>query len=263
MFQETPVDAYGVIATPADESSPDTSEEEYDIVKYNKEEVKVPKSERQTLLQKGLNYDKVYDKTKALEAQLKARDEWVAETYKDQGIKTWEEFQDALAEQAREKQLEDFGVDSSVADQIIEKDPKIQAKLREAEALKQRVAAEAAMQGLRQQIRELNEEFGLKVKDENDLDQLENVAQVSEYFKMGLPLKEAYYLANRNTLDTKKLATLAAKKASTTHIVPDAKGGSGDVIELPPDVLALYREVSPGLSVEEYRKHYTKSLRGG
>jgi len=254
---ETPVNADGI------QSVPPAEEEEYDVVKYNKEEIKVPKSERQTLLQKGLNYDKVFERNKSLEAQLKARDEWVAQNYASQGIETWDEFQAALAEQAREEELKDLGVDSEIADQLIERDPKIRQKLQEAETIKRQAEVEASRQGLLQQIHELNEEFGLRVKDENDLDNLENVAQVADYFKRGLSLKEAYYLANRNTIDAKKSVNAAAKKASTSHIQPDARGGAGDTVDLPADVLALYQELNPGRSMEEYRRHYTKSLRGG
>lgn len=43
-----------------DEETPTEEPEEFDEITYNKETIKIPKSQRQTFLQKGYNYDKVH-----------------------------------------------------------------------------------------------------------------------------------------------------------------------------------------------------------
>jgi hypothetical protein len=45
-------------------------EEEFDEIDYNKEKVKIPKSERKTYLQKGYNYDKVHSKLTETESMM-------------------------------------------------------------------------------------------------------------------------------------------------------------------------------------------------
>ncbi|WP_447579926.1 hypothetical protein [Acinetobacter baumannii] len=56
--------------SPVDNEPPATTQEEYDIIKYNSEEVKIPVTERQTYLQKGYNYDKVHQKATDYEQHL-------------------------------------------------------------------------------------------------------------------------------------------------------------------------------------------------
>ena len=53
--------------------APETTPIEYDTIKYNHEEVKIPVSERQTYLQKGYNYDSIntkYEEAKTQNAYL-------------------------------------------------------------------------------------------------------------------------------------------------------------------------------------------------
>lgn len=57
--------------TTGSDNQPET-EIEYDTIDYNKEEVKIPVSERKTYLQKGYNYDKVYEDREATKAELEA-----------------------------------------------------------------------------------------------------------------------------------------------------------------------------------------------
>ncbi|MBU8770328.1 hypothetical protein [Cytobacillus oceanisediminis] len=55
---------------PAEPTDPTPPQEEFDIIKYNKEEIKIPVTERQTYLQKGYNYDKVQQKASDYEQHL-------------------------------------------------------------------------------------------------------------------------------------------------------------------------------------------------
>lgn len=56
---------------PADDPVDDpVDDQEFDEITYNKETVKIPKSERQTYLQKGYNYDKVHGKLTDHEKKL-------------------------------------------------------------------------------------------------------------------------------------------------------------------------------------------------
>lgn len=78
--------------------------EEYDVIKYNSEEVKIPVSERQTYLQKGYNYDKVNQRVQELEGHSKN----LERTAKFNGFDSTEQYLEALdkAEQDRNIQEE-------------------------------------------------------------------------------------------------------------------------------------------------------------
>jgi hypothetical protein len=97
-----------------------TPEEEYDIIKYNKEEVRIPASERQTYLQKGYNYDKVQ---KQLEDARKQA-EYVSRIAKRQGYENPEEFISAFEEMENQRRIEEeaqkIGVDTEVFKEYLE-----------------------------------------------------------------------------------------------------------------------------------------------
>lgn len=61
-------------------------------VKFNHEEKEIPLEEATTLIQKGMNYDKVQGKHNDLETALRARDEEVARRFGAQGIRTWDDL---------------------------------------------------------------------------------------------------------------------------------------------------------------------------
>jgi hypothetical protein len=97
-----------------------TPQEEYDIIRYNKEEVKIPVSERQTYLQKGYNYDKVYSQLE----QTKQQSTYLERIAKMQGFETTDDFLkavDEMEEQRRyEQDAERLGVDTQVIREHLE-----------------------------------------------------------------------------------------------------------------------------------------------
>lgn len=76
-----------------------TQEDEFDIIKYNKEEVKIPVSERQTYLQKGYHFDTVKQRADEYEQQAK----YLEKVAQFSGYGNTEEFIQAL-EQAQEQE---------------------------------------------------------------------------------------------------------------------------------------------------------------
>ena len=91
-----------------------TQEEEYDVIKYNKEDVKIPVTQRQEYLQKGYNYDKVKQRADELEKSATYLDR----VAKISGYQNTDELFQAI-EQAEEqeriqRESQKFGVDESV-----------------------------------------------------------------------------------------------------------------------------------------------------
>lgn len=94
--------------------------EEYDVIKYNKEEIKIPVSERQTYLQKGYNYDKVYSQLE----QTKQQAAYIERIAKMQGYDRSEDFLKAIDEMEQSRRIEaeasKLGIDTDTFKQYME-----------------------------------------------------------------------------------------------------------------------------------------------
>jgi predicted nucleic acid-binding protein len=105
-----------------DESSSEdtTPQEEFDIIKYNKEEVKIPASERQTYLQKGYNYDKVQQQLE----QAKQQAAYLDRIAKRQGFENPQDFITAFEEMENQRRIEEeaqrLGMDAEVFKEYLE-----------------------------------------------------------------------------------------------------------------------------------------------
>lgn len=112
---ETPIETGG------ESQEPVTTQEEYDIIKYNKEEVKIPVSERQNYLQKGYNYDKVQQRAQELEQRskdLEARTAYLEKRARQEGFNDVESYLKAIDDLERQQQYEReaarMGIDTDV-----------------------------------------------------------------------------------------------------------------------------------------------------
>ena len=98
-------------------------EEEFDEIVYNQESVKIPKSERQTYLQKGYNYDKVNGKLSEREQSIKQIESLAGMNLSD--------IINHLQSQAQQEQVtqyaEETGVPTEVAQRILENEQKVQS----------------------------------------------------------------------------------------------------------------------------------------
>ena len=104
-----------------DEASADTTlQEAFDVIRYNKEEIKIPVSERQTYLQKGYNYDKVQQQLE----QAKQQAAYLERIAKRQGFENPSDFISAFEEMEKQRKMEEeaekLGVDTEVFKQYME-----------------------------------------------------------------------------------------------------------------------------------------------
>lgn len=87
---------------------------DYDVIRYNKQEIKIPIAERQTYLQKGYNYDKLQNQYQEAQRQAQLADRIA----KMQGFNSFDEFESALNQYEQEQQMrleaEKLGVDEAV-----------------------------------------------------------------------------------------------------------------------------------------------------
>lgn len=183
--------------TGTEDTPTEEPEEEFDEIVYNKETVKVPKSQRQTLLQKGLNHDRIQGKAKTLETYL----EKAARLTGYGSVQEYLRAVDEAERQAEAKRYESAGInDPRVVEEIIEKHPAVQAGAYSARQL----AIKEQMEALK------GEEFFEELRPEIEAAMLRNHALDAETVYSYL------YGANRKRL-TQLAKDTAAKKAVEDH----------------------------------------------
>lgn len=151
-----PVEPTEPIEEPIEQTEPSEPQEEYDIIKYNKEEVKIPVSERQTYLQKGYNYDKV---TQQLE-QTRQQAAYLERMARMSGYDNIEDFTraiEAAEEQQRIQQAsQKMGIDENTYRQYFQP---VDQRLRQYEGELEGLRLERAKNQVERQINELNQRY--------------------------------------------------------------------------------------------------------
>lgn len=112
------------------------------------------------------------------------------------------------------------------------------------------------------QIRALDPEM----ESLSDILKLDTAEVFRSYVRRGLDWKDAFLLANRERLlvSTAEREELRRRKAGKAHLQPDRPRGEG-AASVPAQELHFYRELLPGLSEGDYRRHYNedrKRIRG-
>jgi hypothetical protein len=157
---------------------------EFDVIRYNKQEIKIPVSERQTYLQKGYNYDKVYSQFQEANKQAQA----VERLAKLQGFNNTDEFLSALdsyeQEQNIRRQAEQLGVDETV---IREHLNPLKSELDTLKKQNEELRRYELQRMVDADISRMREKY-------HDFDQYEN--DIFDLASKGLDLEQAYRLAS-------------------------------------------------------------------
>jgi hypothetical protein len=186
---ETPVNTESVEST-------ETTPEEYDTIKYNHEEVKIPVSERQTYLQKGYNYDAVNTKYE----EAKAQNAYLERQAKISGFDNVTDYMKALDEYERNQEIKKEAEKYQVPEEFIRGELKpLKDKIQQYE---QQIEENTTKENTRQLQTELD-----KVRASNpDFDNY--FEPVRELFAKGYSLEHAYQLASYQD----KLAKIGQEK---------------------------------------------------
>lgn len=209
-----------------------TPQEEFDIIRYNKEEVKIPASERQTYLQKGYNYDKVYSQLE----QTKQQNAYLERIAKMQGFDTTDDFLKAVDEMEQQRRFEEdaerLGVDTQVIREHLE------PMRRELDALKQE----------RESLQKADMERQIEAEVQRLKSEYPDFEQVQERVfdlavQKGYELEDAYILATykdkAKQVEQETLAKVANRDQKQVYSSIDKPGNlSFDVNNLTAEQLA-------------------------
>lgn len=187
--------------------------------------------------------------------------------YTNKPIQSEKDYQQYV-QQYTQDQLQQAGVDQSVVQQAVNADPRVQ----QAAAIIQQQQAMAAQQAQQAQTQQFHaslqaiQQLDPTVKGFEDIINNPHFAEIEQRWQKGYSLEDAYYLANRIELSQKKQA--AAKQqvinqaTGKKHLKPTGNNGTGDDVQVPADVMAMYREMNPKATEAEIRKNYAKFMKG-
>lgn len=208
-----------------------TPQEEYDIIRYNKEEVKIPVSERQTYLQKGYNYDKVQSQLE----QTKEQAAYIERIARMQGFDSPQEFLQAFEEMEAQRKAEEeasrIGMDTEAFRQYLE------PMKNELETLKQERERLQQAESQRQFDAELQRLKGVYPDFEQVQDKVFDIA-----VNKGYDLEDAYILATHadkaKQIEQQTLAKVANRDQRQVLSSVDKPGNNVfDVNNLTPEQL--------------------------
>lgn len=187
--------------------------------------------------------------------------------YTNKPIQSEKDYQQYV-QQYTQDQLQQAGVDQSVVQQAVNADPRVQ----QAAAIIQQQQAMAAQQAQQAQTQQFHaalqaiQQLDPTVKGFEDIINNPHFAEIEQRWQKGYSLEDAYYLANRIELSQKKQA--AAKQqvinqaTGKKHLKPTGNNGAGEDVQVPADVMAMYREMNPKATEAEIRKNYAKFMKG-
>lgn len=183
--------------------------------------------------------------------------------YTNKPIQSEQDYQEYVRQYTQE-QLQQAGIDQNVVQQAVNADPRVQ----QAAAIIQQQQAFQAQQVQMQQKQQFQtalqniQQFDSSVKGFEDIINNPHFAEIEQKWQKGYSLEDAYYLANKNELAQKKQA--AAKQqvinqaTGKQHLKPTGNNGAGDDVQVPADLMAMYREMNPKATDADIRKNYAK-----
>jgi len=171
---------------------------------------------------------------------------------KSHGIHNVQQLEEAL----RREEYQAKGIDPDMVKKLVDEHPDLQA----AREFKQAAIRAQEDNFLVSSFDELTKEYP-EIKGVADVPP--DVWRKWKNGSTGLTLPEAYLVVERKNIEARKVE--AAKQAtlnniqSKDHVRGNGKGSEGETVRIPDDVLAQYKALNPGKSMDDYKKHWKKS----
>lgn len=186
--------------------------------------------------------------TKAFSERLKKEKEKLA---KQLGYDSWE----AALEAKTNNTLLDKGIDPTTVKpllkELMEADPDYRAAIeykKEREEIEQKIWAD-------NELKKLNEKFGIKIKDINSLD--DNVIKL---WNSGLSLEKAYAAEHYEDIQKAAIKRGNIRQTGKEHMIDPAVSGSNtDTVKKPTaEQISYFRALNPGVSDEDIIKYINR-----
>lgn len=228
-----------------EESQP--NEEEYDVIQYNKEEVKIPASQRREYLEKGYNYDKIKGRAEEYKTeleQIKSSKElsFMNKFLADNGYSSFEEYETAL--NVQDVMDKNPGISKDVAMKIL--------KAEQIEAQEQKQALTRQQEEQKQQQQTAMIQNFIKNFPDADTENLPD--EVVDMVRNGTDLSIAYELHNlRKGTDRKAIEQEVLEQLQNNKTITSGSASTG----APPHKTSI-----KDMSKEDFAKLKNSVLRG-
>lgn len=188
---------------------------DYDVIRYNKQEVKIPISERQTYLQKGYNYDKLQSQYQ--EAQKQAQ--YIERLATMQGFANTGDFLSAIEQYEQDQRIQEEATKLGVDDHVI-RDHLYPLK-NELEQIK-RQNEELRQYEIRRQV---EADIAAMKEKYTDFGQYEDA--IFDLASRGLDLEQAYRLASYENMSKRVEQEVLARirQRDERQVLPSADRG--------------------------------------
>lgn len=228
-------------------------------VKYNGEEKEIPVSELVTFAQKGMNYDHVKDELEKLRTETgasKKEIETITKALQKYGYEgTPTEIAEVLQAKAQEVPVEDYRQQQAELErqrqEELENDPRYKKMLEHEEAM-------AAQMVYNQDFMELKGLFpGETAKTLQDI---KNFDKFAECRAIGLSVEDAYTLANKDEVLTKKPKQKPTGDDKDHMVKAGGATSTKSTKEIPTESLQMWREAFPEATMAELKEKYNRTF---
>ena len=191
------------------------------------------------------------------------RDQWAKQNFGSQGINSWDDYKQAYNEQKqKEINYKASQGDPDAIQSIINKkvNETLSKKEQEQEEKRKQLEAQTRVnKQIQSEVEELSNAYELNLESAHDISKLDNSQEIYKLMGAGISAKDAYEFVNRNNLINQeaskvKQATMN-QMSGYSHIKPNG-GTPGSIKKVPQDVIASYKKMFPGMSIDEIQKHY-------
>jgi multidrug efflux pump subunit AcrA (membrane-fusion protein) len=182
-------------------------------------------------------------------------EEDIAKTYGDRGINTLEDLEKAIERQSYEQ--------AGLPKEVIDKLNKIDELEKSTNEYKTQSEKEKLDRLLIDEFSELRKEYSDLVKEDGS-DLTPDVWTKWNDGKNGLTLTEAYELTNKKAIREHLVKRTSQEKLNQINGKAHVKGtgnqsGNVESVNIPPETMAAYKKMTPGLTDQQYMEHYKKS----
>lgn len=244
----------------ATEETEDEAEEETEETEEESEDFKTEENARYASIRRKAEADA---KAKA-DARIAQICKGVVHPRTGQPITTLEEYEDALYIQdkmARDKALQDKGVDPRIIDQAIQNNPTV----RQAEAVLQQQQLALAQQKLEADLAEISK-IDPSIKSFKDLDKLESIGEIMRKIGEGWNLIDAFKTVEFENILARGKAGAKQSAINQTRGKAHLQGADSlaedtDEVEIPKAEYESLKEVFPNKTGKELKKLYNQTLK--
>jgi len=205
------------------------------------------------------------------ETEMKAKDTLIAEMYgESHGIRTYAEYQKAIADQKAEEQRQQFqeknGFDPDTVKPLFEEWKKSDPDFQELSHIRQEKNITAALSDLNNELKDCGIDLQLKNLSDEEVTKIPNADKVTELVSKGKTLSEAFFLANKKDIISKQ--TQAAQQETLRKIADNKASSPGSLSGGGDNVATFTMEQIQKMSQEQINQNYEavmasyKKLRG-